>query len=356
MSYVGNPYKYDVFVSYPHAVEAMRGATTLREWSRGVTDAILEYVNMAMAEEEDGEKLEYYLDRDRAVSAMPLTDTLEDAIEKSAVLVILMSPFYKNWCLQELEWFFKLTPVDGRSFGQCVLLNVQNVERETAWPDLLRDKDGKRLLGTSLMDDDGLPRGYETFRSSRTLPDTNGLWKSIAIEIRDKLLELRKRRDAERSLAESKFNPWTGLGQAPPDDLLIYLEAEPTDRPIWSTRRVRLEAERAVVLPDEPLADTMADRTESVLSVYRDCDGLVLHRARPDDLIQPRIRRAFQDRRLLYQKERKAMPWAVLDEHPDLPLPGAGAFRVPRVSAKDDGWPNLLFQALGGNPAAPGSP
>jgi len=353
VSFVGDPYKYDVFISYPHAVEALRGAETLRDWSRGVADAILEYVTMSLAEEDI--RPEYYLDRDRAVSAMPLTDTLEESIQKSAVLVILMSPYYKNWCVKELEWFFERAPVDGRGFGQCVLLNVQKAS-ENAWPDLLRDKDGKRLFGTDLMDDDGLPLGYETYRASKTLPDTNGLWKSIAIEIKDKLIELRKRRDAERSLADSKVNPWTGLGQTPPDDLIIYLEAEPEDRQIWMARRTRLAAEHAVVLPDEPFGDSMADRSESVLGVYRDCDALILHRVRPDDLIQPRIRRAFQDRRLLYQKERKAIPWAVLDEHPDLPLPGAGAFRVPRVSTKDDGWPNQLFEALGGTPAAAASP
>lgn len=355
MSYIGDPYKYDVFVSYPHAVEALGGRVTLREWSRGVTDAILEYVTMSLAEEQGNDKLAYYLDRDRAVSAMPLTDTLEEAIQKSAVLIILMSPYYKNWCLKELEWFFQRAPVDGRGFDQCVLLNVQKVN-DGHWPDLLRDKDGQRVLGTSLMDDDGLPLGYEDYRASKTLPNTNGLWKSIAIEIKDKLIELRKRRDAERSLAESKVNPWSGLGQSRPDDRLIYLEAEPEDRQIWSARRMRLAAERAVVLPDEPLGDSMADRSESVLGVYRDCDALILHRVRPDDLIQPRIRRAFQDRRLLFQKERKEMPWAVLDEHPDLPLPGANAFRVPRVSTKDDGWPNHLFQALGGTPPDEVSP
>ena len=350
MSYVGDPYKYDIFISYPHAVEALGGKTGLRDWSRKIADDILEYVTMALIEELGGDGLGYYLDRDRGVSAEPLTESLEEAVQKSAILVVLMSPYYQRWCLKELNWFFDQAQ-DGCLFRRCVLLEVQKTS-DNVWPDVLRDKAGERLLRKSLMDQDGFPLGYEKFRSDGALPDTNGLLKGVAIEIVAKLKEIRAQREAERSMAASKANPWTVLGQAPPpEDLLVYLEAEPQDEPVWSARRDRLAAERTIVLPDGPISDQMAERAESVLSVYRDCDALILHRVRLDDSIQPRIRRAFQDRRLLYQKERKAMPWAVLDELPDAPLPGAAAFRLPRIPATDEAWPARLFAALGGTPS-----
>lgn len=351
MSYIGDPYQYDVFVSYPHAVDALHGDTYLRDWSQKVAKTIFGILRTSLAEELGG-GLEYYLDRERAVSGYALTDELGEAVQKSAVLVVLMSPFYKNWCLKELNWFLEKARSDGRGFRQCVLIEVQKTS-EAVWPEELRDKAGVQLFRKSLMGEAGLPLGYEDFITTGNLPNMNGLLQDIAIEIKDKLVQERRRRDAERAIAASKVNPWADLGQGPPDDLLIYLEAEATDRQAWSNRRDALAAARAIVLPDEPLDESMADRSESVLSVYKLCDALILYRARRDDSISPRICRAFHDRRLLYQKDRtKALRWAVLDELPDEPLPYAAAFRIPRVSARDEGWPAQLIQALGGVPAA----
>ena len=348
MSYIGDPYRYDVFVSYPHAVEALGGDTTLRDWSRTVVDGIVGIVKLSLGPEGSG-KLDVYLDRDRARAGDPLTDTLESAVQRSALLVVLLSPFYKKWCLQELGWFLEKAQSEGRGFRQCCLLEVQNTPAED-WPSQLRDRAGEPLFSKRLVDEDGLPLGYDEFMANGRLPDTKGLLRAIAIEIRGRLVEERGRLEAVRSFEASKINRWT---QAPPEDLLIYLEAEAQDQQIWSARRKTLKEARAVVLPDEPIEQGLAQRSESALSIYKDCDALILHRARPDDAIVPRIRRAFQDRRLLYQSEQKAMPWAVLDELPDVPLPSADTFNVPRVFTNNAGWPDELFQALRGAPAGP---
>lgn len=351
MSYIGDPYEYDVFFSYPHAVEALRGRTTLREWSLKVIDTIAEIVTLSLADEPDGENFHFYLDRDHAASADPLTDKLEEAVQKSAVFVIFMSPFYKRWSLKELDWFLAKAKADGRGFRQCVLLEVQRTS-ERAWPEQLVDKAGEQLFHKRLTDEVGLPLDFERFKATQTLPNTGNLLTNIAIEIRNKLIEVRRLRTAQRSMAASKVNAWNQVGQAPPDDRLIYLDAELEDHQTWRDRRDTLSAARTVVLPDSPLEAPMGERSEGVLNIYKDCDALILHRVREDDAIQPRIRRAFQDRRLLYQKERKAMPWAVLDELPDAPLPSAATFRVPRVSTRESDWADRLFQALGGAPAS----
>lgn len=352
MSYIGDPYEYDVFVSYPHAVEALRGDSTLRDWSRKVARNILSLVRMSLAGEPDGEGFEYYLD-DREVSAAPLTDTLEEAVRKSAVLVILMSPFYRSWCLKELDWFLDTARSDGRGFRQCVLLEVKQT-RDDLWPGQLRDTAGEPLFRKRLTDEAGDPLGYDHFLNTSTLPAMNGLLKDIAIEIRDKLVHERKRREAERALVRSKVYTRPLFGEDAPDNLVIYLQAEPADTPVWSSRRESLKSARAVVLPAEPFEEGMAHRSESMISVYEDCDGLTLHRVRRDDSISPRIRRAFHDRRLLFQKTQKRVRWAVLDELPDEPLGYADAFGIRRVSAQDEDWIEQLIAVMGGTPADAG--
>ena len=346
MSYACSSFKYDVFFSYAHAVRALRGQGAMRDWSRTVIETIADIVLMSLADEPGGDSLGWYLDRDEAVTAEPLTESLEAAVKGSAILVVLMGPYYKDWALKELNWFLEAAKADGRGFRQCVLLEVQRTG-DSVWPKELRDSAGARLLSQSLMDENGLPIGYEWFKTNQRLPDTGGLLTRIAIEIKDKLLEVRRLREAQRVLTDSKVNPWALLGQDPPDDLLIYLDAEPEDAPVWQSRRKALSEAHAVVLPDEPFETDMAGRSESVLSVYKDCDALVLHRVRKDDLSPSRLRRAFQDRKLLYQKEQKAIPWALLDELAD-PFPSASTFRIPRIQTTEDNWPDRLFQALGG--------
>lgn len=342
VSYTGDPYKYDVFVSYPHAVEALRGSRNMRDWSRKVADDILEYVTMALADEDGGDDLRYYLDRDEAVSADPLTDTLEDAVQHSAVLVILMSPYYRRWCVQELNWFFAKAKTDGRGFRQCVLIEVQKTD-EKVWPDLLRDKAGERLFRKELMEKDGLPFGFEQFKSNGTLPDTKGVTRGLGIEIADKLIEVRKQRMAARALEDAKQGRFK---QRPADERVFYLESTPQDMPIWASRRDRLAETHAIVLPEELVEQGLAEMSESLLGDYMTSDGLILHRTRPDDSMRLRIRRAFQNRRLLLQRDHKDLPWVVLDELPDEPLPSADTFRVTRISACDEGWPIQLFEAL----------
>lgn len=342
MSYAGDSFKYDVFFSYAHGVEALRGQLDMREWSRRVIDRVGEFVVMSLAEEAGGENVDWYLDRDKSVTGEPLTESLESAVKDSAILVVLMSPqYHKSWAYKELKWYFENAKKDGRGLRQCVLLEIQRTP-DAAWPEELRDSAGERLLSQRLYDENGLPIGFEEFTETGKLSFTGGLLTRMAVEIKDKLLDLRKRLRAQQAMAEI-------LGQELPDDLLIYLDAELQDEKTWQSRRQTLAGSNAVVLPDGPSESEMVERSDNMLSVYKDCDGLVLHRVRKDDLVAVRVRRAYQDRKTLLQKK-KFIPWAILDELPDCPLPSATTFRIPRVVTSEEDWPDRLFKALGGVP------
>src|SRR5262249_60179142 len=115
MSYVGAPFDYDLFVSYAHA-EAETKAPLIRNWSRHCAGRIRELLATALNVESDlsGSEVQVFFDDRVLVSGQPLTQTLREEVQRSALLLVLMSRLYPNtrWCMNELESFFKHTSHD----------------------------------------------------------------------------------------------------------------------------------------------------------------------------------------------------------------------------------------------------
>ena len=60
---------------------------------------------------------------DRSLNAGDdLTAKLRDRAERSAILLVLMTPLYpkKSWCLDELHWFLDRAAKDGRGREHCM--------------------------------------------------------------------------------------------------------------------------------------------------------------------------------------------------------------------------------------------
>ena len=163
MSYVGEPFDYDVFVSYAHA-ENETGASLLRDWSKHVARSLETRLATALNPTVDATSaVKIFFDARVLRSGDPLTETLRDKVQHSALLLVLISPLYpkKNWCLDELEWFFAQTDQDGRSQRHCTVLRVQPLPDED-WPKRLRDERGRPVVFRDFADrDEDLPLGLE---------------------------------------------------------------------------------------------------------------------------------------------------------------------------------------------------
>jgi hypothetical protein len=105
MSYVGEPFKHDLFVSYSHGDFDRSGHSNLKKWS------------MAFVRELEGElslhpnfrEIKVFLDEhhrpDHGLDPMePLTSELRQEILASGLLIPLISPHYfrSKWCDDEL--------------------------------------------------------------------------------------------------------------------------------------------------------------------------------------------------------------------------------------------------------------
>ena len=335
MSFVGDPFEYDVFFSYAYA-DAAIGSTALGEWSRKVAGYLNDLVATALSVEGHG-KFSYFVDTQRLMSASPLTDDLRSAVERSALLVVMMSPVYLNrpYCVQELTDFLA-----RRDLNHCVILEALPTESEDLWPDALRDSARQRVLTRRLYDGLG-PIDLAASTIGAPMVNLATPLEELATEISDKLKEEKRQRSATASYS---------AGQEIPDDPVLYLLAELKDKDSWDRRRKALGDRRQkiqggtlIVLPDQVAAELQLEELKDERGV---CDGLVLLRSRVPDGIFARLKRAYFDRRTIYQTTRKPIPWAVLDEAPEHPLPGGEAFRVPRVSAKESDWEIKLCNTL----------
>jgi TIR domain len=342
LSYVGMPFDYDLFVSYAHA-EAETKTPLIRDWSIHNAGRIRELLATALNVECDlsGSEVQVFLDDHVLVSGQPLTQTLREKVQRSALLLVLMSPLYanKSWCLDELEWFFQQTARDGRGHEHCTVLRIQPLG-EDAWPKCLRDERGKPVLYHDFVDPlTELP----VCLTNLGAPQLEAALLKPFIEIKGKLTSLRKQLQARRQMTVSGT-------QRPADRPVIYFEADPDEEALWQSLKGELR-DLAIVRPANlPRASGDSDPLDREQQKQRQVqfassDGLVLLHGHRGTWIENAVANGYLDRRLLRQRHLD-LPWAILDRI-GAPPKVADVYDVPCVPATSGEWPRQLLVALG---------
>jgi len=334
LSYVGEPFEYDVFVSYAHA-EVETDSRDMLRWSRHVAEGVRSRLAAALNIADPSSYVSVFLDDRVLRSGDPLTETLRDKVQRSALLLVFMSGLYpkKTWCLDELEWFF-LRP--GRSQQHCTVLRVQPID-DIDWPKRLRDEADKPVVSHNFLDRDaGLPIGF----GNHELPALNDAIRKVHIELKGRLEQLRAQYLARRVYEQTTV---------PPTRPVLYLQARRQNLLDWQAVRTALEP-YAIVNPDslpEPVGEDalLQQQRQRRLEEYAECDGLVLLRASPDETFRVEIMAAYKDRQHLFQQRHRILPWAIVDRHGAMP-PVYSAYRVPCVDATSPDWPNQLVHTL----------
>jgi hypothetical protein len=342
LCYVGEPFEYDVFVSYAHA-ENETGASLLRDWSKQVAGRLRDRLATALPTTDPASAVHVFLDDRVLRSGDPLTETLREKVKRSALLLVLISPLYtqKSWCLDELEWFFEQADRDGRSQRHCTVLRIQPVP-DTSWPKRLRDERGRPVVFRDFADPAAnLPLGLED-SESHALKDAI---RQAHIELLGKLKELAGQLAARRVYQQAAV---------PPVHPVLYLQARREELPQWQATRAELN-QCAIVNPEslpEPVADDalLQQLREKRLEEYAECDGLALLRTGADDTLRLEVMAAYKDRQRVYQQRRRNIPWAIVDRVGNAP-PVFSAYKVPCIPATAPGWPDQLIRTLGLEPA-----
>jgi hypothetical protein len=314
MSYLAPYFNYDVFMSYAHGRVAGGADPPLKRWSQAMVDSLKADVGSLFS---DLDELTIWDDRSLDPTAA-LSDELRKKVERSCLLLIVMSPRYLSsaWCTDELAWFEREFAERCKGPGRVFIVRAVSTDTKK-WPKFLKDERGHPDLGfrfhreTELDEENVAPYGWpdlvdrneDFYRSLATLRTT----------LVQRLRDFKKNYDRQATPA-----PRTGTAAARRSPRL-YLHA----RPEYDELRLSLSNDlRAVgctvVTPvatatGGSLADWTAE-SRARIQAAQHCDALTLLRASPDRSFGDELCDIAIDERERANAERGApLPCAVLD-------------------------------------------
>ena len=314
MSFLGEPFKHDLFVSYSHGAFDESGETNLKRWSQ----AFARELEGELREDPKFRGIKLFLDQhhrpDQGLDPMEgLTEQLQNEISASGLLTVLMSPHYllSKWCAEERNWWVQCQEQHGLATeGRIVVTRIWPTE--DSWPSPLVDKHGEPLIGFTFYTDIRPqphewpdPTGAKGPFRDELLKMVGRIWQHLAA-VKEQLEERRQRKaEAERLAAKA--------GQ------VVYLHGRKAHATPWGRFRQELTQRQFVVAPLQP---DPVERDPTRARYIRDlrvdtltgCDGLLLlgtddGRALEADLIVVGRR----DRESARARSDRLLPCAVLD-------------------------------------------
>lgn len=343
-SFLGDPFRHDLFATYSHGDFDGSGASNLKKWSQ----AFVRELEGELRQDPKFRDLKIFLDQDhrpgQGLDPMdPLSEKLREEIGLASILIVLMSPHYllSEWCGRELDWWVQ-SQEQHKPTAEGRVAVVRIWPTEDKWPEALTDSQGVQLPGFKFHDKTR-PQPFEwpdpsdakgPFRDV-LLGMVARIWQNLK-EFKEQLEERRKRvAEAERLAARG--------GQ------VLYLHGREEQAPIWQQTNKALANEGFVVAPGEPDPVVRAPQkvrkvAESRVDILSGCDGLLLlgtddGRALDRDLVVV----GRQDRNLARARSDRLLPCAVLNTNgQDIATPNrktmARALGVDWIDTSSEVW------------------
>ena len=321
MSYIGEPFTHDLFVSYSHATIEGEPLSPLKRWSDGFIHELERELRTIPRYSRD---LRIFFDdhRQSGQGLNPnagLTEQLRQEIGDSALLTVLMSDQYllSTWCRDERDWWLErqgalgLTPLDRIAVAQVL-------PTSESWPPTLVDERGNPFVGTCFYDKTRLADVARPHAWPLPKSDSGDPFRAVLLDLVGWLTQriefLRKRADERRAAAADAAKLAEEAGQT------LYLHARQEHVETWQSVRSALTEEGFAVFPiDQPdavSADPAQAKQDQAarIDLLGQCDALLLvgtdnARALDQDLIV--VGRG--DRQLARAKYQRYVPCGLLD-------------------------------------------
>lgn len=281
MAYLGD-FDHDAFVSYAH--------TKLDFWSKEFVTQLQRLVSIALGPEAE-ENLHFWID-DETEGNVPLSEGLKQKVDRSAILIVLLTHRYLNseWCQRELAWFEHTIKKKTQDLKQPVfIVHLQKIER-TSLPPILRELPGYDFVGDGRLN---LPKGYSLCEEKPRGEDYSQAATKTAVAIVDLIKSMKAREKAVvKETGKSALpsdEPPTGSSIGPSRDLSVfqkrplYLAAVPEECVGLRRKLVTLLADTFDIVPfDNPLdplvvrknADIWARRAKIFVQVIGNSSGV----------------------------------------------------------------------------------
>jgi hypothetical protein len=354
MSFLGEPFKHDLFVSYSHGAFRGQHDSDLKRWSKRFADDL----RAELAGTVEFEETLVFLDEsDRADESVDRTEALtcqlRDLVEGSALFAPLMTPHYlrSRWCRQELNWWCEKHHPNTLGAGGRIFICRVRPSDEGAWPPPLKDIVGYFCYDRDLEADKARPFTWRD--SKRDVDDYNDLLVQLAGDVMQRLRAIGTALEQERQRKLDAARRAADGGQ------VIYLHAREEQGEAWQRAGDALGQEDFVVLPTEP--DPIVREPEVIreidarrIDIMSGCDGLLLlgtqdGRALDADLVVV----GRKDRQSARSRTEKLLPCAVLDTAglaTTIPKHKATArtLGIEWIDAVGGPWPNEVKRWLNG--------
>lgn len=283
MSFVGQPFEHDIFITYSHGDVDGDGHSILMQWSEGFAKE-LERELKAMPDL--GAKIRIFRDQhsrpDQGLDPMaPLTEQLKDDVAKSAILAILVTPQYlaSAWCRDEREWWLKEQErAEMPTEGRLAAARVWSTGSER-WPDELVDSRGHNLVGRCFYDEASAETRPQPYEWPQPEPTSKDPFRGILLDyVGDLRLHLKKLKE----IVEEKKRQQTEAKRLAADSgQVIYLHGREDFVDVWHNVGSDLKAAGYMVFPSEPdpvIADPIESRkiSDNRVQTLTGCDALLL--------------------------------------------------------------------------------
>jgi hypothetical protein len=284
MSFVGEPYTNDVFISYSHGDVHGTGDTNFKQWSR----CFWRELRREFESDDDLPGLTIFFDSsDRPNEGVDpfisLDPHLEERASNAAVFMPLISPRYlkSEWCLRELKWWREAQEkrrLDTRGRLAPVLIWGAPPAGMVSWQEALKEIGLSQLTGINFFPPD----------KARLRPQPFG-WPGVGERVEDQRFYeplLTAVGYLKHHLVEFKSIVSEGSAETAPtvgDDVKpsIYLHGRSDDPDNWERAADELSKAGFPVSPDapEPIETDAAKREkirEARVSTMSTCDALLV--------------------------------------------------------------------------------
>jgi hypothetical protein len=283
MSFVGEPYLADIFISYSHGDVESEGDSNFKRWSR----SFYRELRRELRDHPDLTGVRIFFDDSNRQSEgvqpfVPFGESLEEHATKAAIFLPLISPHYLNsrWCLQELEWWRSAQEKHQRDTrGRLAPIYIWGLppSGSARWPDAVEKIRLAHLTGIEFYSRDNVrerPQPFGWPGSDEPIADRKFIEALLRLvgNLRRHLLDLRT------VVSDSQPQPIAADEGTKPT---IYLHGRDDAPEYWESAADALESAGFPVTPDgpepvEPDAEKRARIRESRVGAMSACDALLV--------------------------------------------------------------------------------
>jgi hypothetical protein len=246
MCFVGEPFKYDLFISYSHGVFRGRHDPELKSWSQKFAEDLREELALLDGFDEIAVFLDEAERSDESVDRTEqLTGQLLDKTSKSALFTLLLTPRYlrSKWCRQELDWWFEKHHSDTLGIGSRAYLCRVLPSDEASWPEPIKD-----VVGYFCYDRDREPESARPFAWRGARDDRYGdVLTHVAGAMARRLRAVKAVLDERRRQEEQARKYAAANGQ------VLFLHGREQAAGAWEKACERLQEAGFLVVPHKPV-------------------------------------------------------------------------------------------------------